>query len=72
MNRPILVGDAIRKMGNGLQVGSYGRFTLYSAYQPIYRYRHDTLELNGLEGLVRPYVGDVSCDTKHAVSANQV
>ncbi|MEP0940170.1 MAG: EAL domain-containing protein [Rhizobiaceae bacterium] len=61
MYRPVLVGGAITKLDNGLQVGSYQRFTLYSAYQPIYRpTRSSALQLVGLEGLIRPYVDDVS------------
>jgi EAL domain-containing protein (putative c-di-GMP-specific phosphodiesterase class I) len=61
MHRPARVGDAIHRQDNGLQIGRYGRFTLYSAYQPLYRYtRHQSLKLVGLEGLIRPYVDDVS------------
>lgn len=61
MRRPTRVGEAIRQLDNGLQVGRHGAMTLFSAYQPIYRYAANTsLELVGLEGLVRPYVNEIS------------
>ena len=61
MRRPVRVGDAIERLDNGLNVGHYNGYTLYSAYQPIFRYRDgEALDLAGLEGLIRPFVNDVS------------
>lgn len=61
MQRPTRVGDAIERLDNGLNVGHYNGYTLYSAYQPIFRYIDgEVLSLSGLEGLVRPFVDDVS------------
>lgn len=61
MQRPLRVGDAIERLENGLNVGHYNGYTLYSAYQPIFRYTDgEVLSLAGLEGLVRPFIDDVS------------
>ncbi|MEP1208384.1 MAG: EAL domain-containing protein [Rhizobiaceae bacterium] len=61
MRRPHRVGDAIERLDNGLSVGHYAGYTLYSAYQPIFRYIDgEILDLSGLEGLIRPFVDDVS------------
>lgn len=61
MRRPEFVRHAITQLENGLHVGRYGRFSVYSAYQPIYQLAGaDKLEMTAMEGLVRPYVGDVS------------
>ncbi len=59
--RPVRVGDAIERLENGLSVGHYKGYTLYSAYQPIFCYEDsESLRVTGLEGLVRPFIDDVS------------
>ena len=61
MKRPLRVGDAIERLDNGLSVGHYDGYTLYSAYQPIFRYiDNEILDLAGMEGLMRPFVDDLS------------
>ncbi len=60
-SRPVRVGEAIERLDNGLSVGHYNGYTLYSAYQPIFRFEDaETLRVAGLEGLIRPFVDDVS------------
>ena len=61
MGKPMFIGDVIRSLDNGEFVCRYGGYTIYSAYQPIYRCTgQKSLEFVGLEGLIRPYVDDVS------------
>lgn len=56
----MFVGDAIRPLDSGEYAASYGGYTIYSTYQPIYRCMGDkSLEFVGLEGLIRPFVDDV-------------
>jgi EAL domain-containing protein (putative c-di-GMP-specific phosphodiesterase class I) len=54
MQRPKYVSDAIETSPEGLHVGRYGAFTLYAAYQPIFRVTGDALHLHAYEGLIRP------------------
>ena len=57
----MFIGDAIRPLDSGEYFCSYGDYTIYSAYQPIYRCTgQKSLEFVGLEGLIRPYVDDIS------------
>ncbi len=54
MDRPKYVSDAIATSTDGLHVGTYGPFTLYSAYQPIFEQTPTGLRIAAYEGLVRP------------------
>lgn len=61
MGKPMFIGDAIRSLDSGEYVCSFGGYTIYSAYQPIYRCMGGkSLEFVGLEGLIRPFVDDLS------------
>ena len=55
IERPDFVGDAIHIAPNGLHVGHYGPYRLYSAYQPIYaECAGSNPQLAAFEGLIRP------------------
>jgi EAL domain-containing protein (putative c-di-GMP-specific phosphodiesterase class I) len=59
MQRPKYVSDAIETSPDGLHVGRYGPYALYSAYQPIFRADSHRLALSGFEGLIRPRVDGI-------------
>lgn len=57
--RPRLVDDAVQIADNGLNVGVYGPFRLYTAYQPIYEQGDaGRLVIRAFEGLIRPFAND--------------
>lgn len=63
MQRPAKVQEAITVTRDGLHVGHYGDYVLYSAYQPIYRVSENHApSIPAFEGLIRPFLGDTPID----------